>query len=122
MAKPTLKRVPLKTVDVKRRGADEPKPLSYAETFLFVLDAPPAGGFLPSVMRERLPIADRIENATAEGAKFVLLDTKQHATLSGLVDAHAYGIASYAILEMIDAVKSAPDQEVAAVEGGDGDG
>lgn len=116
MAKPTLKRVPLRVVEVRRRGDEKTKPLDYAESFLFILDTPPQGGFVPSVMRERLPIGDRIENAVEAGEDFVLLEEKQHKALAALVSKHAYGISSYAILEMIDAVNDAPDQEVQAVD------
>jgi len=113
-----MKRVPLKTVEMRLRRQDddaEPIQLDYARELLIVLDMPPPReGFTPAEMRVRLPIADRIEKAVEAGADHVLLEDAQHRKLAELLKGHRFTISHYAILEMIDAVDGAPEVEVEA--------
>ena len=110
-----MKKVPLKTVEIRLRSrddGDEPVYLDYADTILVALEMPTDRGFTVAEMRARLPIGDRIEKAQKAGEDFVLLEDAQHKKLSDLLASYPFRISHYAVVEFVDAVANAPEVEV----------
>lgn len=116
-----MKKIPLKTANIKVRGSDDPVTMAYADAFFAMLESAPRaeGGVTYSEIRARMPIIDRIENALEKDAGFLLLEDAQYKKLVDLANKHHWGIVSHAIEELIEELNNAPDVEVEPTEDAD---
>lgn len=83
--------------------------LSYPQLIRNCLDTPPEGGFKFSDMRDRLKIADKLDEAAKKDAKSIKLEDAEYATLKVAVEKMRWAVLSKDILAFSEAVISATD-------------
>ena len=104
-----MKRVPLRTVELVRRGREAPVRLDYGEIMCLVLEyTPRQSGITLSEIRKRTPVLDRVEGAMEREAEFVRLEDEHHRVLVQALRGYPFGFAHPAIVEMADAIEGAP--------------
>jgi hypothetical protein len=68
-----MKKIPNRTTEILA-DAEGKRHLQYADLLLAVINTPPSGGFTPSILRQRIRIADVLESVRGTAAEIALED------------------------------------------------
>ncbi len=112
-----MKKIVLKVVHARVRGQEETVELDYGDLFYRALmwTGSVGQGTILEAIRRRTKVLDVLEPALDAKAEHFLLEEPEHRTLVQALEPYPYGLVSHAVVEMVDAVKAAPDVEVEEV-------
>lgn len=115
-----MKKIPLKTVEIRMDPTLPPGKLSYQEVMTMALERPenPQVGATAGEMRKSIKIMDKIDAAVEADQDHVLLEDDVHKALADRVENYPFAKTNRQLLAIVDEIVDAEDVTVKEVSAG----